>query len=330
MTTISGSAAAITGAASGIGRALALELAARGCDVAVADLERSGACVARRRRSSARISERCRCIASTSRQPAQIEEFAKAAIAQPSRAQHRRQQCGRRPVRSVPRNRPGADGVADEHQFLGRRARHARVPAAPARPAARRTSSTSPASSASSRRRTDRLLRGEIRGARLFGIAAARAADEQEPGAAVGRASRRRCDQHRQQRPHGRRRAPTISAAPRRSTASQQAAKTTPQDAALRIIRGIEKNEPRILIGSDARRLDLLQRFKPATYWATLARRIEKMNAARQIGEQRHGPCRPDTIETPTRSPTGMVPAASTGYVGSRCRTSCSDPCPTS
>jgi short-subunit dehydrogenase len=59
-----------------------------------------------------------------------------------------------------------------------------------------------------------------------------------------------------------------------------QAAKTTPQGAALRIIRGIEKNEPRILIGRDARFLDLLQRFRPATYWTPLSRRLEKARAA--------------------------------------------------
>jgi short-subunit dehydrogenase len=53
-------------------------------------------------------------------------------------------------------------------------------------------------------------------------------------------------------------------------------ARTTPAAAALRIIKGIEKNQPRILIGNDARFMDLLQRFRPATYWAVLARRIEK------------------------------------------------------
>jgi len=42
MTAIAGSAAAVTGAASGIGRALALELAARGCDLALADRDEAG------------------------------------------------------------------------------------------------------------------------------------------------------------------------------------------------------------------------------------------------------------------------------------------------
>ena len=41
MTAISG-AAAITGAASGIGRALAIELASRGCDLALADRDEAG------------------------------------------------------------------------------------------------------------------------------------------------------------------------------------------------------------------------------------------------------------------------------------------------
>ena len=42
MTAIHGAAAAVTGAASGIGRALALELAARGCDLALADRDEAG------------------------------------------------------------------------------------------------------------------------------------------------------------------------------------------------------------------------------------------------------------------------------------------------
>ena len=42
MTAIRGSAAAVTGAAGGIGRALALELASRGCDLALADRDEAG------------------------------------------------------------------------------------------------------------------------------------------------------------------------------------------------------------------------------------------------------------------------------------------------
>jgi short-subunit dehydrogenase len=42
MTAIRGAAAAVTGAASGIGRALAVELAARGCDLALADRDEAG------------------------------------------------------------------------------------------------------------------------------------------------------------------------------------------------------------------------------------------------------------------------------------------------
>jgi short-subunit dehydrogenase len=56
-------------------------------------------------------------------------------------------------------------------------------------------------------------------------------------------------------------------------------AKTTPAAAALRIINGIEKNQPRILIGNDARFMDLVQRSRPATYWSLLGRRIEKLAA---------------------------------------------------
>ncbi|CCD94071.1 putative short-chain dehydrogenase [Bradyrhizobium sp. ORS 375] len=59
----------------------------------------------------------------------------------------------------------------------------------------------------------------------------------------------------------------------------ERLAKTTPRDAALRIIQGIERNEPRILIGGDARFMDLLQRVMPGTYWKVMARRLEKAAA---------------------------------------------------
>ena len=75
-----GSAAAITGAASGIGRALALALSARGCDVALADLDVAGlesvaqeiTAANRRRVTIQRVDVA---------DPKQIEDFSAAAIA---------------------------------------------------------------------------------------------------------------------------------------------------------------------------------------------------------------------------------------------------------
>src|ERR1051326_1766458 len=51
---------------------------------------------------------------------------------------------------------------------------------------------------------------------------------------------------------------------------------TMPDAAAARILHGVEKREPRILIGRDARQIDILQRLRPATYWKTLARRVQE------------------------------------------------------
>ena len=51
---------------------------------------------------------------------------------------------------------------------------------------------------------------------------------------------------------------------------------TMPDAAAARILEGVERREPRILIGRDARKIDLLQRLRPATYWKTLARRVQE------------------------------------------------------
>ena len=80
MTAISGSAAAVTGAASGIGRALALELAARGCDLALADRDEAGL-----QQVAAEIGKIPGRKVSTHRvdvgEPGQIQDFAKAAIA---------------------------------------------------------------------------------------------------------------------------------------------------------------------------------------------------------------------------------------------------------
>jgi short-subunit dehydrogenase len=63
----------------------------------------------------------------------------------------------------------------------------------------------------------------------------------------------------------------------------ENAAQTTPQAAAQRIIRGIENNELRILIGLDARIIDVLQRLRPSNYWAWL----QRLFAIRTRGEKK-------------------------------------------
>jgi short-subunit dehydrogenase len=57
----------------------------------------------------------------------------------------------------------------------------------------------------------------------------------------------------------------------------ERIARTTADSAAERIIRGVERNEPRILIGGDARLLDLIQRLRPSTYWSLLSRVFNRM-----------------------------------------------------
>ncbi len=58
-----------------------------------------------------------------------------------------------------------------------------------------------------------------------------------------------------------------------------QVAITTPEDAAARILKGVEKYEPRILIGPDCRQVDILQRLRPAGYWKQLAKKIQDPDA---------------------------------------------------
>lgn len=52
---------------------------------------------------------------------------------------------------------------------------------------------------------------------------------------------------------------------------------TSPEAAAARILKGVEKKEPRILIGRDARQIDIVQRLRPATYWKMMAKRASAL-----------------------------------------------------
>ena len=56
---------------------------------------------------------------------------------------------------------------------------------------------------------------------------------------------------------------------------------TSPEAAATRILNGVEQREPRILIGRDARQIDILQRLRPATYWKSLSRRLQEPTRGR-------------------------------------------------
>ena len=53
----------------------------------------------------------------------------------------------------------------------------------------------------------------------------------------------------------------------------EQVTPTSPEAAATRILKGVERREPRILVGQDARKIDIVQRLRPATYWKIMARK---------------------------------------------------------
>jgi short-subunit dehydrogenase len=274
MTTIRGSAAAVTGAASGIGRALAHELAARGCDLALADRDEAGlqATAAEIGRTS---SQKVTVHRVDVGEPQQIADFAQAAIAA-------------HPGLNIVVNNAGVALLGqfneiDQAQmdwlmninfwgvvhatraFLphlaGRREAHIvnlssifGIIAPPGQ--------TAYAAAKFAVRGFSESLRHELQMAaspvRLSVV---------HPGGVSTNIVR-----------NSRAGSGVTDNARRGQTIERfdAVARTTPAAAALRIITGIEKNQPRILIGNDARFMDLLQRFRPGTYWAVLARRIEK------------------------------------------------------
>ncbi|WP_316206845.1 MULTISPECIES: SDR family NAD(P)-dependent oxidoreductase [unclassified Bradyrhizobium] len=276
MTTINGTAAAVTGAASGIGRALAQELAARGCDLALADRDEAGLAsiadeVARHGRKV------------TTHRLDVSDAGAIAAFAQAATGAH--------PSLSILINNAGvalAGTFAEISQadmewlfninFWGVvHGTRAFLPHLSQRPQAHIVNLSSIfgiiappgqcayAAAKFAVRGFSESLRHELAMAQSpvklsvvhpGGIATAIARNARSGSGMTDNA----------------RRAQAIDR-------FEKLAKTTPKDAALRIIKGIERNEPRILIGSDARFMDLLQRFMPGTYWNVMARRLEKAAA---------------------------------------------------
>jgi len=59
----------------------------------------------------------------------------------------------------------------------------------------------------------------------------------------------------------------------------ERLARTPPEKAASVILRGVERRSPRILIGVDAYQIDFLQRLRPASYWKAMARLLEDRRA---------------------------------------------------
>jgi short-subunit dehydrogenase len=278
MTAIRGSAAAVTGAASGIGRALALELAARGCDVALADRDEAGlqTVAAEINRTHSQKVTLHRVDVS---EPQQIADFAQAATSA-------------HPGLNIVVNNAGVALLGqfneiDQAQmdwlmninfwgvvhatraFLPHLARQREahivnlssifgIIAPPGQ--------TAYAAAKFAVRGFSESLRHELQMAaspvRLSVV---------HPGGVSTNIVRNSRD------------GTGVTDNARRAQSIERfdaIAKTTPAAAALRIIQGIEKNQPRILIGNDARFMDLLQRLRPGTYWSVLARRIEKMAKA--------------------------------------------------
>lgn len=267
MTTIRGAAAAVTGAASGIGRALALELAARGCDLALADRDEAGL-----RALAAEIGGNVK--VSVHRidvgDAAQIQELASEAVsAHPSlnilvnnagvallgqfteidQAQMEWLfninfwavvRATRAFLPQLSRQREGH--IVNLSSIFGIIAPPGQTAYASAKFAVRGFSE--------SLRHELKMANSQVRLSVVHpGGVATNIARNSRTGAGVADDARRAQMIERFER----------------------AAKTTPRAAALCIISGIEKNQGRILIGNDARVLDILQRLMPASYWSVLA-----------------------------------------------------------
>src|SRR3984893_6263011 len=277
MTAIPGAVAAVTGAASGIGRALALELAARGCDLALADRDEAGL-----QAVAAEIAKNPSRKVSVHRvdvaEPKQIEDFAQGALAA-------------NPGLNILVNNAGVAllgqfNEVDQAQmdwlmninfwgvvhatraFLPHLARQREahivnlssifgIIAPPGQ--------TAYAAAKFGVRGFSESLRHELQ----MAASPIRLSVVHPGGVATNIARNSRTGTGMTDNA---RRAQSIER-------FDAVAKTTPAAAALRIMAGIENNSPRILIGNDARYMDLLQRFRPGTYWAVLARRIEKAMA---------------------------------------------------
>jgi short-subunit dehydrogenase len=279
MTTIRGAAAAVTGAAGGIGRALALELAARGCDLALADRDEAGLHTVAAEIAKAATTKSQQRKVTVHRidvgEPAEIAGFAQAAISA-------------HPGLNIVVNNAGVALLGqfteiDQAQFdwlmninfwgvvhstraflphLARQSAAHIVNLSSIFGIVAPPGQTAYAAAKFAVRGFSESLRHELQMANSPiklsvvhpGGVATDIARNSRTGTGVSDNTQR------------------VEAIER----FDKVAKTTPQAAALRIIEGIEKNKPRILIGTDARMIDILQRLRPGTYWKVLAKKIEQ------------------------------------------------------
>src|ERR1700761_7586796 len=282
MTTIPGAAAAITGAASGIGRALAIEFAARGADLALADRDEAGlqAVAAEIAKASQRKVSLHRVDVGSSEE---IATFAREAIAA-------------HPSLNIVINNAGVALLGQFHEidqaqmdwlfninFWGVvHSTRAFLPHLASQPAAHIVNVSSifgiippPGQTAYSSakfavRGFSESLRHELQMAKSpVRLSVVHPGGIKTNIVRNSRAGSGVIDNER--------RVQTIER-------FDAIAQTSAKDAALRIIKGIEKNEPRILIGGDARFMDILQRFRPGTYWNVMAKRIEKSSKRNNKG----------------------------------------------
>jgi short-subunit dehydrogenase len=274
MTAIKGAAAAVTGAAGGIGRALALELAARGCDLALADRDEAGLKAVEAEITRAHVRK-----VSVHRvdvgEPAEIAEFAETATAT-------------HPGLNIVINNAGVALIGqfkeiDQAQmdwlfdvnFWGvvhstraflphlSRQREAHIVnlssvfgiVAPPGQSAYAASKFAVRGFSESLRHELQMANSPVRLSVVHpgGIATNIARNARTASGITDNTVR-----------------------PQSIDRFEAMTRTSPAVAALRIVEGIEKNQLRILIGNDARFIDLIQRFRPASYWAVLQKQVQR------------------------------------------------------
>ena len=271
-----GKSVIITGAASGIGRALAHELAARGCDLALADLDSGGLEAVAKEITTAharRVSTRRVDVADAK----QVEEFAQAAIAD-------------FPSLSIVINNAGVALLGQFEEFDNAQlawlmginfwgvvyGTRAFLPHLRSRPQAHIVNISSvfgiiaPAgqSAYSASKFAVRGFSESVRHELKMNNSPVRLSVVHPGGIATNIARNARAGVNVRE-------AVNMTELGDRFA---QMARTSPQAAAQRIVRGIDRNEPRILIGLDARLLDIVQRVMPARYWTALARIFRRMS----------------------------------------------------